>query len=311
MQVLFIDTVHPILWEKLAAAGLFCVDGTGKDRFSVLQDIHEYHGVVIRSKFSIDEEFLSAATNLKFIARSGSGLENINLTLAKEKGIKVFNSPEGNRDAVAEHAMGMLLSLFNHLIRGNEEVNHGLWRREENRGLELKGKTIGLIGFGNMGRALAQRLVGFDCEILSYDKYHPDFNHASVKEVGLKEIQKRADVISFHVPYNQETHYYFDEYFLDRCEKPFFLINTSRGKVVQTEAVVKGIKSGKLLGACLDVLEFESSSFEQVDSKVKEYLSFFKQAENVILSPHVAGWTVESYEKLSSVLAQKILNHLQ
>lgn len=308
MKVLFIDTVHPALAETLSKNRYRCIDATQQSRADILAGIADIDGVVIRSKFKIDAEFLSAAKSLKFIARSGSGLENIDLRSAEERGIHVFNSPEGNRDAVGEQATGMLLSLFNNLNRADAEVRQGLWRREENRGLELKGKTVGIIGFGQMGSAFAQRLRGFECRVIAYDKYKTAYGTEEVEEVSLQHLMRYADVVSFHVPLTEETHYYLNHGFVNSMDQPFFLINTSRGKVVQIEAVVSGLKSGKIRGACLDVLEYEASSFEHIGKEeLPEAFTYLTQAENVVLSPHIAGWTIESYEKLSTFLAEKIL----
>ena len=308
MKVLFIDTVHPALAETLSKNGYQCIDAIQQSRANILAGITVVDGVVIRSKFKIDTEFLSAAKSLKFIARSGSGLENIDLSSAEERGIHVFNSPEGNRDAVGEQATGMLLSLFNNLNRADAEVRQGIWRREENRGLELKGKTVGIIGYGQMGSAFAQRLRGFECRVIAYDKYKTAYGTEEVEEVSLQHLMRYADVVSFHVPLTEETHYYLNHGFVNSMDHPFFLINTSRGKVVQTEAVVSGLKSGKIRGACLDVLEYEASSFEHIGKEeLPEAFTFLTQAENVVLSPHIAGWTIESYEKLSTFLAEKIL----
>lgn len=307
MKIYFVDTVHPILWEQLSKNSFNCVDATNLSKTSILEIGNEVEGLVIRSRFTLDVSTLIKFPNLKFIARSGSGLENIDVEYCTKKDIKVFNSPEGNRTAVAEHAIGMLLSLFNNLKRGDEEVKSGIWKREENRGIEIEGKTIGIVGFGNTGEALAKRLQGFDCTILAYDKYKTGFENNYVNQCTLSKIKQQADVLSFHVPYNEETHYYFNEDFLESMAKPFYLINTSRGKVVKTDSVIEGLKSKKILGACIDVLEFESSSFEKIDPSFKLALSFLKEQDNVILSPHVSGWTSESYVKLSSVLADKIL----
>jgi len=312
MRVLFIDTVHPALEERLTANGFTCIDGTSLSRAEILKDVGNIDGVVIRSKFKIDVEFLEAATSLKFIARSGAGLENITLEAASNKGIVVFNSPEGNRDAVGEQATGMLLSLFNHLNRADGEVRNGIWKREENRGIELKGKTVGIIGYGNMGGAFAQRLQGFECRVVAYDKYktHTDSPYAEL--VSLQHLMRYSDVVSFHVPLTDETRYYLNNGFINSMDKPFYLINTARGKVVNTEHLVQGLKSGKVLGAALDVLEYETSSFETLSSAdLPAPFQYLIQSEQVILSPHVAGWTIESYEKLATFLADKILDHFK
>lgn len=307
MNVLFIDSVHPVLWEQLAARGVDCEDATSWDHSKVLDQIASYQGIVIRSKFPVNKAFFEKATQLKFVARSGAGLENIDLPAANAHGVKIFNSPEGNRNAVAEHALGMLLSLFNKLNQGHQQVTKGIWNREGNRGIELDGLTVGLIGFGNTGQRLARKLQGFDVNVLAYDEYHPSEGQYGVKAVSLQELQAQADVVSFHVPQTPETTYMFNEDFIAQNTKPFYLLNTSRGKVVDTKALVAGLKSGKVRGACLDVLEYESSSFTNfTDKKMPQPFTYLAQANNVLLSPHVAGWTVESYYKLSSVLFDKI-----
>lgn len=306
-KVLFIDSVHPILKDSLENEGWQCDWFVDYSRSEIEAIIGEYDGIVIRSKFTIDKQILDISTNLKFIARSGAGLENIDLDYAAEKGVRVFNSPEGNRDAVGEQALGMLLSLFQKLKQGDAQVRQGKWHREGNRGIELKGKTVGIIGYGNMGSAFAQRLSGFECEVIAYDKYNPDFTNSFAKSVSLSELQQRADVISFHVPFAEDTHYYLNNDFIQNCSKPFYVINTARGKVVNTESLVEGLKSRTVLGACLDVLEYESASFEEVFAgELPEPMQYLVESDRVILSPHVAGWTVESYEKLSTFLFEKI-----
>lgn len=308
-KILFIDTVHPVLEERLTQMGYDCKHDYYSPKVAIEQKIKNYVGVVVRSRFSIDNCFLDKAENLKFIARSGAGLENIDVAYAEKKGIKVINSPEGNKDAVGEHAIGMLLMLFNKLKQGDAQVRQGIWNREANRGLELAGKTVGIIGYGNMGEALAKKLKGFDCEVIAYDKYKARGWGLKVgswaKEVSLEALKEKADIISIHLPLTKETDHYVNANFIAACKKPFYLINTARGNHVNTVDLVEGLKSEKVLGACLDVLEFESKAFdlEEINNETFNYL---KQAENVILSPHVAGWTVESYEKLSSYLADKI-----
>lgn len=308
MKVLFIDVVHPILEEQLTKANYQCVDGTKKKRTEILQEIELYEGIVIRSRTKVDKEFIDKATCLKFIARSGSGLENIDLPYAESKGITIFNSPEGNMDAVGEQAIGMLLMLFNHLKRADQEVRDGIWLREENRGLELAGKTVGIIGYGNMGSALGKKLQGFSCNIIAYDKYKEGFGNAYIKEVTLEKIFEKSDIISLHLPINDETHHFFDKTFISSMKKPFYIINTARGKNINTQDMVDGIKAGKILGACLDVLEYEKSSFEKLNSKqLPEAFQYLIKSSQVILSPHIAGWTEESYIKLSTYLSRKII----
>ena len=307
MRVLFIDTVHPILEEKLTESGYKCTDGTSWNHEQIISQIHHYQGVVIRSKFTIDKAFLDQAVSLKFIARAGSGLENIDIVAAKNHKVEVFNSPEGNRNAVGEHALGMLLMLFNKLKQGDDEVRVGQWNREKNRGIELDGLTIGLIGYGNTGQMFAKKLRGFDVEVLAYDKYQLNFPNDWAKSVALKDIQKQADIISFHVPETDETRFMLNDDFIAKCEKPFFLINTSRGKVVSTSSLVIALKTGEIKGACLDVLEYETKSFSNfTENELPEDFQYLAKSKNTVLSPHVAGWTRESHIKLSTFLYAKI-----
>lgn len=306
-KVLFIDSVHPILEERLTKLGVVCEHDYQSPKAAIEAKISNYDGVVIRSRFTLDNTFFDAATNLKFIARSGAGLENIDVAYAEKVGVKIINSPEGNMDAVGEHSIGALLMLFNQLKKGDAEVRKGIWDREGNRGLELSGKTVGIIGFGFMGSSFAKKLMGFDCTILAYDKYKTGFGTPQFQEVSLEELKAKSDIISIHLPLTSETHYYINADFINSCGKPFYLINTARGNHVKTADLVKALKSGKILGACLDVLEYESKSFETISKdKLPEEFVYLTQSEKVVLSPHVAGWTVESYIKLSSVLADKI-----
>jgi D-3-phosphoglycerate dehydrogenase len=245
---------------------------------------------------------------LKFIARSGSGLENIDTKICKDLGVRVYNSPEGNRNAVAEHALGMLLSLLHKIQKADKEVRQGEWNRESNRGEELDGKTVGIIGYGNNGAAFAKKLRGFDVRVLAYDKYKSGFGDHFVQECTLNAILEQADVISFHIPQNKETRSFLNKEFVASMQKPFYLLNLSRGKIVDTSAVVEGLQNGKIKGAGLDVLEFESKSFESFfEQELPGSFSYLINSENVVLTPHVGGWTSESYVKLSSVLADKIL----
>lgn len=307
-KVIFIDSVHPILFERLAKAGYSCEWHDQLHRAEILKILPEYTGAVIRSKFKFDEEVFKHATQLKWIARSGAGMENINQQIAAGKGIQCFNSPEGNKDAVAEHAIGMILSLFNKLKQSDSEVRQGQWNREKNRGLELKGKTVGILGYGHMGEAFANRLKGFEVNCIAYDKYKRGFSTEIVKEVNLEQLYDETDILSIHLPLTEETTYMIDERFINSFKKPLFIINTARGKNLNVEALVKALKSEKVLGACLDVLEYESLSFEQLKSEeLPAPFQYLRNSEKVILSPHVAGWTVESYFKLSNVLADKIL----
>jgi D-3-phosphoglycerate dehydrogenase / 2-oxoglutarate reductase len=307
MKVLFIDVVHPILQERLEEWGMTCVDGTSMSFDELKTALIDIHGIVIRSRFRMDEELLKHAPLLQFIARSGAGMENIDEIYCEGRGIVLFNAPEGNRTAVGEHALAMLLSLFNQLKKGDAEVRKGIWDREGNRGVELTGKTVGIIGFGNNGAAFAKVLRGFDCQLLAYDKYRTGFSDEFVKEVDLQTLMEQSEVISFHIPQNEETIYFADDAFFDQVGQPFYLINLSRGKIVQTSSLVRALKSGKVKGAVLDVLEYESASFEHVFSgQLPDDFQQLIASDKVLFSPHVGGWTIESYVKLSSVLADKI-----
>ncbi len=309
-KVLFLDSVHPLLEDELIKIGYTCDHDYQSDYSTILNKLPEYSGIVIRSRIPVDRAFMEAGSNLKFIARSGAGLENIDLEAAVDHNIEVISAAEGNMGAVAEHCVGMLLALFNKMITADGEVRAGVWQREENRGLELEGKTVGIIGFGRMGRAFAQRLRGFDCTILSYDKYlEPGYSPSYVEEVELESLKARAEVISIHLPLSKETEHYVDRAIVEEIANPFFLINTARGKHVNTADLVDGLKSGKIRGACLDVLEYEKKSLQGLESAdFPEPLQELVKMKNVVLSPHVAGWTVESYIKLSKVLAEKIKN---
>lgn len=304
-KILFIDSVHPILEERLIQMGFVCEHDYTSSKISIEKRISDYFGIVIRSRFTINKSFLDKAINLKFIARSGAGLENIDVAFAAQKNISVFNSPEGNKDAVGEHAIGMLLMLFNKLKQGDAQVRQGIWDREANRGIELSGKTVGILGYGNMGEALAKKLIGFDCNVIAYDKYKKGFDGFFVTQVSLNELFEQTDILSIHLPLSEETNYYVNTAFLSEFKKNIYLINTARGNNVKTDDLVQALQSGKVLGACLDVLEFESKSFELTQTH-HEAFNYLKNAENIILSPHVAGWTVESYKKLSIFLADKI-----
>lgn len=307
-KILFIDTTHPVLKDELTLNGFKCDYFPDYKREDFLNIIHQYQGVIIRSKILMDKEIIDKATNLRFIGRVGAGMESIDLDYAAIKGIACLNSPEGNRDAVGEHALGMLLCLFNNFKQADLQMRQCIRDREANRGIEIKGKTIGIIGYGNMGSAFAQRLRGFECKVIAYDKYKSGFGNEFVKEVTLNEIFKEADVLSFHVPLTGETNYMFDETFIKNFNKDFYLINTARGQVVKTDSLVEALKTGKIKGACLDVIEYEKFSFEEMNAnQLPDAYQYLIKAENVLLSPHVAGWTVESKYKLAKVLAEKII----
>ena len=308
-KVLFIDTVHSILEERLSNRGFYCIDGTKMSREEIQFELKDVFGIVIRARFTLDKEFLFTASQLKFIARSGSGLENIDQVYCKERKIELFNSPEGNRNAVGEHALGMLLSLLNKLPQANKQVKDGIWDREGNRGEELDGKTIGIIGYGNNGSAFAKKLRGFDVKILIYDKHKTGFGDHFVQEGTLQAIFQQADIVSFHIPLTKENKYFANQSFFNSFSKPIRLLNLSRGKIVNTKDMVLALKEKKVIGACLDVLEFETKSFESFfEQHLPEEFNYLIHSDNVILSPHVGGWTIESYFKLSNVLADKILD---
>lgn len=310
MKIIFLDTVHPILEERLVAANHECIQVIDSDFESTKDLISKADGIVIRSRFPMDAKLLDFAPNLKFIARSGAGMENIDLEYCAKRNIQLFNAPEGNRNAVGEHALGMLLALLNNLVTADAEVRSGKWDREGNRGIELDGKTVGIIGYGNNGEAFAKKLRGFDVQILAYDKYKSNFGNEFVKESTLEVLYANADVISFHIPQNEETLFWANDTFFESIQKSFFLLNLSRGKIVETKALLIAIENGKVLGAGLDVLEFEKASFENFfDGNMSESFQNLLASKKVILSPHVGGWTDESYFKLSDVLADKILQH--
>ncbi|WP_299098462.1 2-hydroxyacid dehydrogenase [uncultured Winogradskyella sp.] len=307
MKILHLDSNHPLLLNHLNDLGFTNHIDYTSSKAEIEAKIADYDGFIIRSRFSIDQQFLNAAKNLKFIGRVGAGLENIDCDYATAKGIHLISAPEGNRNAVGEHALGMLLSLFNKLNKAHNEVRQGKWLREENRGLELDGKTVGLIGYGNMGKAFAKKLRGFDVDVLCHD-LKDNAEDANAKQVSLEVLQEKADVLSLHTPQTELTINMVDSTFINGFQKPFWLINTARGKSVVTKDLVSALKSGKILGAGLDVLEYEKSSFENLFSSnnMPEAFQYLIEAENVLLTPHVAGWTIESNIKLSQTIVDKI-----
>jgi D-3-phosphoglycerate dehydrogenase / 2-oxoglutarate reductase len=311
MRVLFADSNHPVLHELLLKAGFECDLFWDKNTKELLDILPHYDALVLRSKFKITKDILNASPRLSCIARVGAGLENIDVNYATLKGIRCLSVPEGNRDALGEHALGMLLMLLNKLKKADAEVRQGVWLRAENRGYEIKGKTIAIIGYGNMGSSFAKKLSGFDCKIIAYDKYRTNFASEQVEEVTLETIYKEADIVSLHVPLTEETHYLVNTEFLEKFTKPIYLINTARGKCLNTEALVNAIKAETVKGACLDVLEYESVSFEQVDlTKLPEPMHYLIKSDKVILSPHIAGWTHESNYRMSELIALKMIDVL-
>ncbi|MGB0186744.1 MAG: 2-hydroxyacid dehydrogenase [Flavobacteriaceae bacterium] len=307
MNILHVDTNHPLLIEQLAALGHANDEDFKSSKTQIESKIANYDGLIIRSRFTIDKPFLDKATNLKFIGRVGAGLENIDVDYAKKKGIHLIAAPEGNRNAVGEHALGMLLSLFNKLNQADAEVRKGLWQREANRGLELDGKTVGIIGYGHMGKAFAKKLKGFDVEVLCYD-IKPNVGDNNATQVTLKEFQNRVEVVSLHTPQTPRTIGMINSEFIQQFTHPFWLINTARGRSVVTKDLVAALESGQILGAGLDVLEYEKNSFESLfsDAKMPKPLQDLMQSKRILLSPHVAGWTVESHRKLAQTIIDKI-----
>lgn len=306
-QVLFIDSTHPYLPEELSRLGFECSHYKGTDRTEVLAILPGFDGLVIRSKIKLDREAIDQASKAKFIARVGAGMENIDHEYATANGIICLNAPEGNRDAVGEHALGMLLSLLNHLCRVNVEVRTGTWIREGNRGTEIGGKTIAIIGYGNTGGAFAEKLSGFRANVIAYDKYKTGFSELYVKEVQMEEVFRDADILSLHVPLTAETRQLINKAYLDKFRKPIHIINTARGQCLDTAALMDAIDSGKVLGAALDVLEYEKLSFENLDTaNLPDPFKRLIASDKVLLSPHIAGWTHESNYKMAKVLIEKI-----
>ncbi len=311
MIILHADSNHPTLLQQLEAAGHNNIEAYDQSPKEILENQHLYDGIVIRSRFKIDKDFLDAASNLKFIARVGAGLESIDVEYAEKKGVKLFSAPEGNRNAVGEHALGMLLSLFNKLNQCDRQVREGLWYREANRGVELEGKTVGIIGYGNMGKAFAKKLLGFDVKVICYDILE-GVGDEHAEQVSLEDFRRRCDVVSLHTPWTTETNRMVDKEFIAAFAKPFWLLNTARGKSVVTQDLVAALHEKKILGAGLDVLEYEKGSFESLFSEEAEMPKALEELlvmPNVLLSPHVAGWTVESHRKLADTIAQKIIAH--
>lgn len=308
LKILHIDSNHPLLWEQLAEAGFQNEADFTSSKTEIEAKIHDYHGIVIRSRFKIDSAFIDKASSLQFIARVGAGLESIDCEYAETKKIQLIAAPEGNRNAVGEHTLGMLLSLMNKLNRADRLIREGKWIREGNRGYELEGKTVGIIGYGNMGKSFAKKLKGFDVDVLCYD-IQDNIADENAKQVSLNELQAKTDVLSLHLPWTPETDKLVNTDFIKQFAKPFWFINTSRGKNVVTDDLVAALQNGKVLGAALDVLEYEKLSFENlfIDSEKPKAFEYLLQAENVLLTPHIAGWTYESHQKLAQTIVDKII----
>jgi len=307
LNILHLDTNHPLLLRQLNELDFTNDEDYTSSKSDIENKIHLYDGIVLRSRFSIDKQFLNKATNLKFIGRVGAGLENIDCEYAEQKGVHLISAPEGNRNAVGEHSLGMLLSLFNNLNKADTEVRAGKWLREDNRGIELDGKTVGLIGYGNMGKSFAKKLRGFDVEVLCHD-LKQNVGDENCMQVSLQELQQKADVLSLHTPQTALTTNMIDANFINLFSKPFWLLNTARGKSVVTKDLVNALQTGKILGAGLDVLEYEKASFEHLFSEgmMPDAFAYLIKSKNVLLSPHVAGWTIESKEKLAQTIVDKI-----
>ena len=312
MKILHIDKNHPLMLSQLSAQGFENEEDYTNTKEAIESKIADYDGIIIRSRFPIDKTFLDKATRLKFIGRVGAGLENIDGAYAESKGITLIAAPEGNRNAVGEHTLGMLLALLNKLKKANNEIKNGKWLREENRGWELDGKTIGIIGYGNMGKSFAKKLRGFDCNVICYDIL-PDKGDENAKQVTLVDFFRQADIVSLHTPQTPQTEKMINTAFINSFAKSFWFLNTARGKSVVTDDLVNALKNGKVLGAGLDVLEYEKASFEDFfsDGQMPESFKYLLEADNVILTPHIAGWTLESKEKLAQIIVDKIINQFR
>lgn len=307
-KIILIDTVHEILIQKLSSFGFEIFEAYSLKREEIKEIIHLFDGIIIRSRIQIDKEIIDLASSLKFIGRVGAGMESIDTTYCSAKKIVCINSPEGNRDAVGEHTLGMLLSLLNKLNKADKEVKNGIWKREENRGKELGSMCVGIIGYGNMGSSFAKKISGIGCKVLSYDKYKENYEDGFTKEVSMTEIYENADILSLHIPITEETRYLVNKDFIDKFKKEIFIINTSRGPIIKTTDLCMALKKGKVVGAGLDVLEYEESSFESTKNLLEiDDFKYLSTLDNVILSPHIAGWTIESKIKLADVLADKII----
>lgn len=309
MKILHIDKNHPLMLSQLSTQGFENYEDYTSSKETIESKIADYDGIIIRSRFPIDKTFLDKATRLKFIGRVGAGLENIDCNYAESKEITLIAAPEGNRNAVGEHALGMLLALLNKFKKANNEIKNGKWLREENRGWELDGKTVGIIGYGNMGKSFAKKLRGFDCNVICYDIL-PDKGDENAKQVTLVDFFRQADIVSLHTPQTPQTEKMINAAFINSFAKSFWFLNTARGKSVVTDNLVHALQNGKVLGAGLDVLEYEKASFEDFfsDGQMPESFKYLLEADNVILTPHIAGWTLESKEKLAQIIVDKIID---
>lgn len=306
-KILFLNSSHPILRQRLESWGFVCEEDLESDENELTEIIGAYDAIVLRSRVSVGRALIDRAARLRCIAREGVGLEHIDVAYAESRGITVLTSPEGSRDTVGEHALGLLLSLLNNLSRADRQVRQGQWIREGNRGVEIRGKTVGILGYGNMGSALARKLRGFEARTIAYDKYKTSYGDACAQEASLEQLWEETDLFSIHIPYMLSNHYFINYDFLERFRKPIFLVNTARGLVLDTAALVAQMEKGKVLGAALDVLEYEETSFEDFRPlEAPAPMQYLLNAPNVVLSPHIAGWSFESKLGHAEVLAEKI-----
>ena len=309
MKIIIIDKIDKYIKKKLLKNKCNLTENLYDSKEQILKNFN-FDGIILRSRFNIDFNFIKKAKGLKFIARYGSGMEHIDTKYAERFNIKCINCPEGNKDAVAEHVIGLILCLFNKINISNHEIQNGIWSRESNRGIELMNKTIGIIGYGNTGQSVCEKLKGFNCNIIVYDKYKKNYSNNLIQEASMNEIFNEADILSLHIPLSDETKNMINKTFLSKFKKPIFIINTSRGKVIKTDDLIDSLKNKKVLGACLDVLEYEENSFNKINSK-HDNMMFLKKSDNVLLTPHVAGLTFESKTRLSTILANKILDYIK
>lgn len=309
MKIALLDDIHPIVIETLEKHNCKIINHKETSYEEFKKVIADYQGILLRSRLKMNKELLEHAKNLKFIGRPGAGLENIDLDYCASQNIQVFRSPEGNMDAVGEHALGMLFTLFNNLNKSINEVKKGIWLREENRGIELKGKTVGILGYGFMGKTFAKKLLGLDVKIIAYDKYISNFGNDLIKEVTIEELFEQTDILSIHTPLTQETIGMINKSFISNFKKSIYIINTARGKSLVTKDIVELIEAKKVLGVCLDVLEYESSSFEFLEkNNIPQPLNYLLNSPKAVLTPHIAGWTHEAKFKMGKVLVEKIIS---
>ena len=309
LKVALIDKTHPVLIEKLTALGYQCEDVHQLPDEVIESQLPTYTGLIIRSRYTLDQAFIDRCTHLKFIARMGIGLEHVDVDYAEQKGIRVLNSPEGSRDTVAEHTLGLMLGLLHYLQHSNLQIREGIWDRKANRGHELRHRTVGIIGYGNIGSAVAERLKVFGCRVIAYDKYKSGFGNVYVEEVSLAYLQQYADVVTVHIPYEEANHHFVNRDFLEAFQNPIFLINTARGLVLNTEELVEALQSGQVRAAALDVLEYEEQAFNQLELELlPAAFQYLRQSSNVILTPHTAGLSLEVMEAHGKVLGEKIMS---